>query len=322
MSTKDSFEDYVFSLSKDDFELLKDSITKRNNMEKYRASSIEELALLKERPILCPACGSSDCIKDGHTANGTERYLCKECGHTFILVSKSIFNSMKIDFDILARYVQLMSFNLPLEAVEELCDVSHPTALLWRHKIFATVNEYQDKVWLRDRVWIDETYMADSSVLHEDGDIKKRGLSRQKVCIVVAIDIHKNIYAVVHGNGKPSAKRIYKALKDHIKPGSILIHDGDKAHNLLIEKLQLKSEVYIADTHSKEYLENMALINNLFSWLKRYLFRFIGMKKENLQAYLNWFVYLFRVKGNTEHWPKNERILRHLVLDSSRFTRG
>jgi hypothetical protein len=31
MSTKDSFEDYVFSLSKDDFELLKDSITKRNN---------------------------------------------------------------------------------------------------------------------------------------------------------------------------------------------------------------------------------------------------------------------------------------------------
>ena len=146
MSTKDSFEDYVFSLSKDDFELLKDSITKRNNMEKYRASSIEELALLKERPILCPACGSSDCIKDGHTANGTERYLCKECGHTFILVSKSIFNSMKIDFDILARYVQLMSFNLPLEAVEELCDVSHPTALLWRHKIFATVNEYQDKV--------------------------------------------------------------------------------------------------------------------------------------------------------------------------------
>ena len=58
MSTKDSFEDYVFSLSKDDFELLKDSITKRNNMEKYRASSIEELALFKERPILCPACGA------------------------------------------------------------------------------------------------------------------------------------------------------------------------------------------------------------------------------------------------------------------------
>lgn len=78
MSTKDSFEDYVFSLSKDDFELLKDTITKRNNMEKYRASSIEELALLKERTILCPACGSHDFIKDGHTANGTERYLCKE----------------------------------------------------------------------------------------------------------------------------------------------------------------------------------------------------------------------------------------------------
>jgi hypothetical protein len=72
----------------------------------------------------------------------------------------------------------------------------------------------------------------------------------------------------------------------------------------------------------KEYLENIASINNMCSWLKRYLLRLIGMKKENLHAYLNWFVYLFRVKGNTEHWPKNERVLRHLVLGSSRFTRG
>ena len=206
MSTKDPFEDYVFSLSKDDFALRKDAITKRNNIEKYGASTVEDLALLKERPILCPACGSSDYIKYDHTANGTKRYLCKECGHTFLLVSKSIFNSIRIDFDILAPYAQHMSIKLP---IEELCDISHLTALLWRHKIFAT-----------------------------------------------------------------------------------------------------------------EYLKNMALISNLCSWLKRYLFRFIEMKKENLQAYLNWFVYLFRVKGNTEHWPKNERILRHLVLDSSRFTRG
>lgn len=31
----------------------------------------------------------------------------------------------------------------------------------------------------------------------------------------------------------------------------------------------------------------MELVNNLCSWLRRYLFRFPGMKKGNLQFYLN-----------------------------------
>lgn len=137
----------------------------------------------------------------------------------------------------------------------------------------------------------------------------------------MAIDIHKNTYALICGHGKPSAARIYKALKYHIEEGSTIVHDGEKAHNKLVEKLNLNSEVYKADKNSKEYLENMALINNMCSWLKRYLFRFIGMKIENLQSYLNWFVYLFRVKGNTDRWPKNDRILRHLVLTDVQYKR-
>ena len=74
----------------------------------------------------------------------------------------------------------------------------------------------------------------------------------------------------------------------------MLVHDGENAHNLLIEKLHLHSESYIANKKDKNYLENMALINNMYSWLKRYIYRFIGMRMDNLQSYLNWFVYLFR----------------------------
>ena len=95
-------------------------------------------------------------------------------------------------------------------------------------------------------------------------------------------------------HGKPSSTRIYHALKDHIVPGSVLVHDGENAHNLLIEKLHLHSESYIANEKDKNYLENMALINNMCSWLKRYIYHFIGMRMDNLQSYLNWFVYLFR----------------------------
>jgi len=75
---------------------------------------------------------------------------------------------------------------------------------------------------------------------------------------------------------------------------------------------------YIAD-NSPEYLKKMALINNMCAWLKRYLYRFIGMNTEYMPSYLNWFVYLYRVKSAKEKWPTISRILRHLILTENNF---
>ena len=314
MSVENSFTDLVFSLSDKDFELLQYAVATRKNREKYGVSNFEELAVKCNRVPTCPICGSDNAVSFGYSPEGLPRYRCSECGKHYTLLSNTIFHSTNKSFDTWALYLTLMTFNVPLEMAEEVCEMSHPTAMLWRQKVFATVDGYQEHLYLRDRVWIDETYVFDSTLLHDDNFKQKRGLSRNLICIVVAIDIHKNTYAVICGHGKPSATRIYKVLKDHIVKGSTIVHDGEKAHNMLIEKLELVGEAYIADTKDKNYLENMALINNMCSWLKRYIYRFIGMRMDNLQSYLNWFVYLFRVKGAVDRWPKMERILRHLVL--------
>ena len=58
---------------------------------------------------------------------------------------------------------------------------------------------------LRDTVWVDETYINDTDLSKGYGQARKRGLSRQKLCICVAIDVHKNPVAVVCGHGKPSS---------------------------------------------------------------------------------------------------------------------
>lgn len=83
-----------------------------------------------------------------------------------------------------------------------------------------------------NHVWIDEKYVEDYQVLESNNEKHPRGLSKTKICIVVAIDSNKN----------------------------------------------------------------MAMINNMCSWLKRYIWRFIGMEVENLQSYLNWLIYLQRCK--------------------------
>ena len=273
MSVENSFTDLVFSLSDKDFELLQYAVATRKNREKYGVSNFEELAVKCNRVPTCPICGSDNAVSFGYSPEGLPRYRCSECGKHYTLLSNTIFHSTNKSFDTWALYLTLMTFNVPLEMAEEVCGMSHPTAMLWRQKVFATVDGYQEHLYLRDRVWIDETYVFDSTLLHDDNFKQKRGLSRNLICIVVAIDIHKNTYA---GHGKPSATRIYKALKDHIVKGSTIVHDGEKAHNMLIEKLELVGEAYIADTKDKNYLENMALINNMCSWLKRYIYRFIG----------------------------------------------
>jgi len=321
MSVQSSFTDLVFSLSDKDFRLLQDVIAARRNKEQYGVTSFEELALRYNRIPTCPSCGSGKSVSFGFSPEGLPRYRCSECGKHYTLLSNTIFHSTNKSFDTWAEYLTLMTFNVPLEMTEELCNISHPTAMLWRKKVFATVNGYQEHLYLRDRVWIDETYLYDSSLVHEDDYKKKRGLSEDQLCIVVAIDIHKNTYAMICGHGKPSSERILEALKDHIVPGSTLVHDGEQAHNALIRELNLVDEAYKADPKDKNYLENMALINNMCSWLKRYIYRFIGMRIDNLQSYLNWFVYLFRVKGAADRWPKMNRILRHLVLTDTTYKR-
>ena len=61
--------------------------------------------------------------------NNKERY-CNECGCKYTLMSNSIFSLSKKDFNAWVIYLTLMTFNIPLEMTEEICDISHPTAML------------------------------------------------------------------------------------------------------------------------------------------------------------------------------------------------
>lgn len=131
-------------------------------------------------------------------------------------------------------------------------------------------------------------------------------------------------------NQKPFATRHHQAMRlddnfsafstlSHIAPESVVVHDKERAHGALVKAAKCTDEAYKADTSEPFYLEAMALVNNLCSWLRRYLFRFPRMKKANLQSYLNWFVYLFRVRHDEEKWPKTARVLRHLLMADAHY---
>ena len=60
-------------------------------------------------------------------------------------------------------------------------------------------------------------HFEDTRVERETGRRRRKGLSKDKVCVVVAIDSYKQALAIASENGKPSTKRINRALKKHIR---------------------------------------------------------------------------------------------------------
>ena len=158
--------------------------------------------------------------------------------------------------------------------------------------MFALLSDWQDSIVLKDKVYLDETYysvIASERVLNADGT-KPRGLSYNKICIGVASD-GENTIAFVEGKGTPSKKHTWEAFSSHIAPGSLLIHDGDNSHSVLVERLQLKEGV-----HTSEETKGLkdSPVNEIHFFLKRFLNAHSGFNRDELQDYLNFFCFVFR----------------------------
>ena len=313
------YRDMVSSLNAVDFDALCSAVEERRCRDLIGAGTFDEAIELWNPHPACPTCAFPDCARDGRTPAGHQRWRCPACGTAFSALSATVLEYGKKELPTWERFITCMCYNAPIDLAAEVCGISHRTAYEWRHRVFATIDGYQDRLVLSGRVWIDELYLADSDIVRSAEFTQKRGLSKNKICIAVAIDAFKNAVVETCGHGKPSSKRINDALLAHIAPGSVIIHDKERSHRALVKAAKCTDEAYKADIADPAYLEAMKLVNNLCSWLRRYLFRFPGMKKNNLQSYLNWFVYLFRVRRDEEKWPKTARVLRHLLISNSHF---
>lgn len=191
--------------------------------------------------------------------------------------------------------------------------------LIFSCNSLAAVGGCQDRIVLGGRVWIDEVYVNDTELSKGCGQARKRGPSKEKLRIAIAIDASKTPVAFVCGHGKPSTKRIRAALGSHLEEGGTVVHDKERAHNGAIADKGCASEAYKADVGDPAYLEAMKMVNNLSSWLKRHLRRFTGVDPANLQSYLDWFVYLFRALQAQDRWPKAARAVRHLIMADATY---
>lgn len=267
------------------------------------------------QPKRCPFCESEDFIKYGHDNNGIDRYKCS-CGKFFKPTTGTIFDSRKIGVCEWIEYCLNIFRYVSLNADSWNNRNAISTSKYWLEKLFLTLKNTQNDIILSGTVWLDETYYA-LMMRDRKKDAKghmMRGLSRNQICIGVATD-KKHTICFVEGFGKPSQKCSYETFSNHIKAGSTLIHDKEKTHKKLVDKLSLKSITYSSsDLKGLADSENpLDPVNRIHSLLKMFLNAHSGFSRDDLQNYLN--LYSFVINSPSDHLEKVEKII-NLVFDN------
>lgn len=194
-----------------EFQLLREAVDERRCREEVGVGTLVEAAILSDGPEMSG-------VRRSWRLDGRFHH-CRRPEVALPLLRREVHlpqgrrpRALPQSLATWVSFLKVISHNFPVECAAEPSGVTHKTAFEWRHRVIATVSGYKDRIVLRDTVWVDETYVNDTDLSKGYGQVWKSGLSRQKLCICVAIDIHKYLVEVVCGHGKPSSAQKRSSL--------------------------------------------------------------------------------------------------------------
>lgn len=252
--------------------------------------------------VCCVHCGLLDVCKCGHTKSGHQRFRCKGCGKTFTYASRTIFNGAKKELEMYLRYIHCMMRGMTIRESAYECHITKNNSFYLRHKILDALQEMQNSVKLEGIVEADETYFPISfkgnhsksktfvmpREAHKRGEsAKKRGISKEKVCVACAVDgDHKSI-AHISNLGRPSVASISAVLGGRIAEYSVLCTDKMNSYVPFAEHEHI-NVIQMKSTKRVDGIFSIQHINNYHSQLKKFIDRFNGVSTKYLPNYLVW----------------------------------
>ena len=251
----------------------------------------------------CMHCGSSRFVKNGHRNDGTQRFLCRECGKSFLASTNSIVSGTHKRLSVWKKYFECLMEAKTLKASAEECGISMGTAFQWRHRILDCMQKLEEKVCLDGTVEADETFFNLSykgnhsgssrfSMPREPhargGGVHAKGLSGEKVCVLCAVNEDGIPVAKVGKLGKVSRECVEKALSGHISPDAVLVTDNEKAYIGFSEALGARLVQMDTDRRVKGSF-NIQRVSAYHSCIKSFVSRFKGVSTKYLDNYLAWY---------------------------------
>jgi transposase-like protein len=237
MATLKDALDIISKLSCDDLESLKTIVLGGATI---KTDTIENFT--KDNRFsngrVCPICGCVHIVRNGHRADGTQRYVCKDCGKSFVINTNSITSGTRKDFDVWKQYIDCMMNGLSIRKTASICGIHRNTAFLWRHKILDALQNMHNSVVLEGIVEADETFFpisykgnhTKSKTFTMPRQTHKRGLSDEKVCVPCAVNRNGQSASKIGKLGKVSQECLDKVFENKIADKSILCTDKEKSY--------------------------------------------------------------------------------------------
>lgn len=251
---------------------------------------------------VCPHCGGTHVVRNGHRKDGKQRFVCRDCGKSFVINANAITSGTRKDLSTWQAYIDCMMNGFSVRKSADVCGICKNTAFDWRHKVLDALQGMQDSVELEGIVEADETFFPVSykgnhknsqtftmprEPHHRGGEIHKRGLSDEQVCVVCAVNRNGLSYGKIGKLGKVSQKCIEVVLDKRIKSSSTLCTDKEKGYRPYAKKHEL-SLVQLDSGKSKKGIFHIQYINSYHSRLKDFVGRFKGVSTKYLNNYIVW----------------------------------
>jgi transposase-like protein len=246
-------------------------------------------------PRACPHCRSLRLHRDGH-ADGLQRYRCVDCARSFNALTGTPLARLRHRAKWLA-YLDCMLQSGTVRRAAALVGIHKNTSFRWRHR-FLLSTKHDRSVPLAGITEADETYLLESQKgsRHLDrpprrrgGKARRRGLSREHDCILVARDRTGRTVDFVTGRAPLKPVQLQRCLPPVIAPDILLVTDGHPAYPAFAREagishraVNLAAGVRVA---GPLHVQN---VNAYHSRFKQWLRRFHGVASRYLPNYLGW----------------------------------
>ncbi|MBB3223235.1 IS1595 family transposase [Pseudoduganella umbonata] len=243
----------------------------------------------------CPHCAAIRIHRHGSTG-GLQRYRCLTCRRTFNALTGTPFAFLRLRGKWLP-FLQAVLDSRTVRSAAENIGIHRNTSFRWRHRFMGSAR-HDRPPRLQGIVEADETYLLESQkgsrhldrpARRRGGKARRRGISNELDCILVARDRDGKTRDFVCGRGPVTARQLARHLSPVLAADVLLVSDSAAAYRtfarrtgILHEAVNLRAGVRVRGAIHLQH------VNGYHSRFHGWLSRFNGVASKYLPNYLGW----------------------------------
>ena len=245
----------------------------------------------------CPYCGCTHTVLYGKY-NDKQRYICKSCRRTFndftnTPIARTHFPEKWESF------IRCTIEGLSLKAAAREIGVSYVTLFYWRHKLLSALkmvkqNKMQGKFEI-ENLFLKFSRKGQKGIEHDekrvhDQSVSYINISNNKVCVITALDSHKNIYSRAVGMGRMNAMDMENYIGKILNKNKQAVSRPKSFFAMFFKRKKIRE--------INKFLDNSSEAVKYRCDCMEWMYRFRGVATKYLNNYLSLFKFLKNVNFN------------------------